>query len=224
MLIENIIAWIAASIWGFIIGWLTNNALRARRLQLPLSDILPFPVRLVVDTLVMCVLSWVLFNYFSPNPGAHPWVALLPLYFLIPPFVSLMFSDARYRILPNRVMLPTAIMLLPLVSVLALVNLDIMALIRIWVLALAAGLFLGLGTLFGLGMGDVKLGVLLSAWLGLYGWFAPLVMLLIASLLGGIFALIRLASHKIDLRGTIAFGPWMITAAYITWILYLPAI
>ena len=73
-------------------------------------------------------------------------------------------------------------------------------------------------------MGDVKLAALLSAWLGLYNWFAPLAMLLLASLLGGAFALIQVIRKKLDLDKDIAFGPWLITGAYITWVVYLPSI
>ena len=115
-------------------------------------------------------------------------------------------------------------MLLPVLSIVALIMHSPVALARIWVLGLAMGLVLALATHFGLGMGDVKLAALLSAWLGLYGWFAPLVMLLLAAFLGGVFALILIITKKLDFDQDIAFGPWLITGAFITWVVYLSSI
>lgn len=171
------------------------------------------------------IAQWALVAYFADGHEVNNiWSLLLPAYFLTPLTLVLLLLDARWHLLPNRLMFPGAIGLLLLVSILAIASGDFFALLRVWVLALGAGLVLLLASLFGLGMGDVKLGVILSAWLGLYGWFGPVIMLCLASVLGGMFALVAILSHKANLKSHIAFGPWMIASAYITWILYLPSL
>ena len=170
------------------------------------------------------VAQWLILNYFSHGSCFAHFLVTLPAYLGTAPFCALFLTDARFRLLPNRLLGLGAAMLLPVLSIVALIMHSPVALARIWVLGLAMGLVLALATHFGLGMGDVKLAALLSAWLGLYGWFAPLVMLLLAAFLGGGFALILIITKKLDFDQDIAFGPWLITGAFITWVVYLSSI
>lgn len=66
-----------------------------------------------------------------------------------------------------------------------------------------------------MGMGDVKLAALLGGALGAAGLTAWLVGLLAAFLIGGIVAVVALASRRVGLRGSIPFGPWMVAGALV---------
>lgn len=220
----HVLAWILSGIWGCTVGVATNKILRQRRIELPDLFYLPFPLCLTLATVLLNVIQWLILNYFSHGLCFPHFLVTLPVYLGTAPFCALFLTDALYRLLPNRLLGLGAAMLLPVLTIVTLIRHDTEALARIWVLGLAMGLVLALATHFGLGMGDVKLAALLSAWLGLYNWFTPLAMLLLASLLGGAFALIQVIRKKLDLDKDIAFGPWLITGAYITWVVYLPLI
>lgn len=220
----HVLAWIVSGIWGFAVGAATTKILRQRRIELPDLFYLPFSLCLTLATVLLNVVQWLILNYFSHGLCFTHFLLTLPVYLGTAPFCALFLTDARYRLLPNRLLELGAAMLLPVLTIVTLIRHDTEALARVWILALVVGLVLVFATYIGLGMGDVKLAALLSAWLGLYGWFAPLVMLLLASLLGGVFALILIISKKLDLDQDIAFGPWLITGAYITWVVYLPSV
>lgn len=220
----HVLAWIVSGVWGFAVGAATTKILRQRHIELPDLFYLPFSLCLTLVTVFLNVIQWLILNYFSHGLCFTHFLLTLPVYLGTAPFCALFLTDARYQLLPNRLLGMGAAMFMPLLSVIALIRHDSVALARVWILALAAGLVLALATHIGLGMGDVKLGALLSAWIGLYGWFAPLVMLLLASLLGGVFALILVIGKKLNLDQDIAFGPWLITGAFITWVVYLPSI
>lgn len=69
----------------------------------------------------------------------------------------------------------------------------------------------------GLGLGDVKLGGALGAWLGLDGW--PL-MLLIASMLGLAWVgLLAALGKRIALSDRVPFGPFLSIGAVAAWLL-----
>ncbi|NMX05029.1 prepilin peptidase [Mobiluncus curtisii] len=220
----HVLTWIFSGIWGFVVGALTTKILRQRHLELPDLHYLPFSLCLTFVTVLINVAQWLILEYFSNDMCCTHLLLTLPVYLSTAPFCALFLTDARYRLLPNRLLGLGAAMLLPLLSIVAIILHDPEALARVWGLSLAMGLVLAFATHFGLGMGDVKLGALLSAWLGLYDWFAPLVMRLLASFLAGAFALILIISKKLDLDNDIAFGPWLITGAFITWVVYLPSI
>lgn len=219
----HILAWLACAVCGFFATKKAQQSLASRGIYLKSFGLLSFPTRIAVYVFFICAAQWFVFNlYVHGRQVAHPWVVLAPAYFLNSVTLLLMIIDTRWKLLPNRVLYPTAGILLPLLSVLAIIRPSPMALVRIWVLALIALVVLVPLTLLGLGMGDVKLAVVLSAWLGLYGWLGPLIMLALASLMGGIFSLVIILLKRASLRSYIAFGPWLICAAYITWILYFP--
>lgn len=220
----HVMAWIVSGIWGFAVGAATTKILRQRHIELPDSFYLPFSLCLTLATVLLNVIQWLILNYFSHGLCFTHFLVTLPVYLGTAPFCALFLTDARYRLLPNRLLGLGAAMLLPVLTIVTLIRHDTEALARVWILALVVGLVFVFATYIGLGMGDVKLAALLSAWLGLYGWFAPLVMLLLASLLGGVFALILVITKKLDLEQDIAFGPWLITGAFITWVVYLPSI
>lgn len=224
-MLEYFLIWFACALLGAWSAVAARNSVTKR--NFPYSDrgLLSFPTRMALASagLVACQSALVMRLNQSGDIRLQ-WFSSLPGFFLTPMALVLMVVDARWRLLPNRVVLPMAGLLLPLLSVLAIDRVDWEALLRVWIWGLGMGALLFLASFFGLGMGDVKLGIPLAAWLGLYSWVAPVVMLFLASLLGGIFALTRILARKATLRSHLAFGPWLIAGAYLTWFMYLPVI
>lgn len=87
----------------------------------------------------------------------------------------------------------------------------------------AAYLVLALISPSGLGLGDVKLAGLIGLVLGWYGWEHVLTGTIAAFVLGGLFALVLLASSKADRRTHLPFGPWMVAGAVVG-LLWGPAV
>ena len=220
----HVLAWIVSGIWGFAVGSFTTKILRQRHIELPDMYYLPFSACLALVTVSLNVFQWFILEYFSHDLCLDHFLVTLPIYLATAPFCALLLTDARFRLLPNRLIGLASAVLIPVSSVVALVRHDFEALSRVWILGVVVGIVLLCATYAGLGMGDVKLGALLSSWIGFYGWFAPLVMLLLASFLCGVFALVQVIRKKLELDKDIAFGPWLITGGYITWIVYLPTL
>ncbi|MDD7541850.1 MAG: prepilin peptidase [Mobiluncus porci] len=220
-----VIIWIVCAVAGYWSGSLLLQSAAQRHLDFTDRCLMRFPLRIALYSVLFAIGQWLIVMYLTK--GTEPpiiWSVLLPAYLLTPVTLVLMASDARWHLLPNRILYPTAALIFPLVSVLAIHDSNWVALLRVWVLGLGVGILLLIASFFGLGMGDVKLGAILAAWLGLYGWFAPFIMLFLASVLAGVYALVAIASRKANLRSHLAFGPWLICAAYLTWIAYLPAL
>jgi leader peptidase (prepilin peptidase) / N-methyltransferase len=128
---------------------------------------------------------------------------------------ALAVIDARTHRLPNALVLPSYPVLALLLGAASLLTPDGGALVR----ALACGLAL-YGAYFvlglvpsGLGFGDVKLAGLLGAYLGWHGWAEVAVGTFAAFVLGGVFAVILLATRRADRRTAIPFGPFMLAGA-----------
>ncbi len=66
-----------------------------------------------------------------------------------------------------------------------------------------------------MGMGDVKLALLIGLVLGWFGLSAWLIGLLAAFVIGGVIAVIGLATRRVSLRGSIPFGPSMLAGALV---------
>ncbi|WP_405870210.1 MULTISPECIES: prepilin peptidase [unclassified Streptomyces] len=148
--------------------------------------------------------------------GIRPELAVWLL--LAPVGVLLAVVDFRVQRLPDVLTLPLAGAALALLGVVALLPEHA----GDWPTALYAALALG-GAFFllflinpgGMGFGDVKLALGLGAVLGWYGW--PTVMLgtfaafLLGALYGGTLVVVRRAGRKT----AIAFGPFLITGAFL---------
>lgn len=64
------------------------------------------------------------------------------------------------------------------------------------------------------GMGDAKLGALLGAGLGLFGWNALMLGVSLGFVFGGIAALLKLiAARGKNLRASFAYGPYLVAGA-----------
>lgn len=126
--------------------------------------------------------------------------------------------DLREKRIPNRMLLVASPIVVALLGAGLLVRGEPQRLLA--ALGGAAALFalflvIALAVPAAMGMGDVKLAALLGAALGAAGWMAWLAGLLAAFLIGGIVAIVALASRRVGLRGSIPFGPWMVAGALV---------
>lgn len=222
-LLAHILIWVACALIASWCAVLARKSVVSRNIEYTDRALLSFPMRMALTSgLISVCQSLIVLRLGQHTDSESLWFAALPGMFLTPVTLVLMVVDTRWKLLPNRILFPVAILLLPLLSALAIDRGNWEALLRVWASALGAGILLFAASFFGLGMGDVKLGALLAAWLGLYSWLAPVIMLFLASLLGGAYALLTILLGKANLRSHIAFGPWLIAGAYLTWFLYLP--
>lgn len=124
--------------------------------------------------------------------------------------------DLQHRLLPNRVLAPSAGIGALLLTVAAAGGQDWAALLRAGLGAavlFVVFLVLALISPGGLGMGDVKLAGLVGLYLGWLGWSAVVVGAVAGFVVQALLALILLASRRIGLRGELPFGPAMLLGA-----------
>ncbi|MGW6004989.1 prepilin peptidase [Oerskovia enterophila] len=145
----------------------------------------------------------------------HPPASLPATGFLTAVGSALAVVDVRTHRLPNALVLPSYPVLALLLGGASLLGPDDGAPVR----ALAGGLVL-YGAYFllalapsGLGFGDVKLAGLLGAYLGWFGWSELVVGASAAFLLGGLAAVVLLATRRAGRRTLIPFGPFMLTGS-----------
>lgn len=132
--------------------------------------------------------------------------------------VSLALIDLDTSTLPNRIVIPSLIAFVFLLSASALLDGDLESLLR--AIMGGAGLFafyllLAVVSRGGMGMGDVKLAALLGFATGWVGWSALVVGTFAAFVLGALFALGLLIARRADRKSGVPFGPWMIGGAWI---------
>ncbi len=130
--------------------------------------------------------------------------------------VPLTVIDVREHRLPNAIVLPLYPVALAAAGAVALFLGDAAVLLR----AVACGL--ALFAVFallrsvggGMGGGDVKLAGVLGIFLGILGWAPAIAGAALAFVLGGVWSLFLLMSRRVDRTTRIAFGPFMIAAAW----------
>ena len=123
---------------------------------------------------------------------------------LLPALVAITVIDLQLQIIPDRITLPGIVT--GLVANVAAQRVSIVdALIGT---ALGGGLFLLIILVSGGGMGggDMKLAAMLGAFLG---WKVALVGLFVGVLLGGVFAIVLLASGARGRKDAVPFGPFL---------------
>lgn len=144
------------------------------------------------------------------------WIAVL-----VAPFLGVMVAcatiDLHYRIIPNRIALPSLAMFAAGVTALAIAGQPLSPPTAILgLLAYGGGLFtVTLISPSGMGMGDVKLAALVGLVLGALGWVYVGVAAMIAVLSGGIGAvavLMRGGTRK----DAIPFGPYLAGGAAVS--------
>jgi len=132
--------------------------------------------------------------------------------------VALAVIDLEHHRLPNAIVLPSYAVGGALLAASSILVGDWAALVR------AA---IGLASLFafyliaalsypgGMGFGDVKLAGVLGLYLAWLGWGEFAVGAFAAFLLGGLFAVVLLATRRVQRTGGIPFGPWMLAGAWV---------
>jgi leader peptidase (prepilin peptidase)/N-methyltransferase len=132
--------------------------------------------------------------------------------------IALAAIDLDLRILPNRIVLPSLIVVALLLVLASAINGDW------WALARAAlgslGLFLaffGLVLIYpkGMGFGDVKLAALVGLVLGYLSWQALIVGAFLGFLLGAIVGVAVISVGRGSRKSALAFGPFMIAGAFV---------
>ena len=130
---------------------------------------------------------------------------------------ALLFYDARFRKLPNKLMFPLIFVMLAF----ALFGFDFA---NFWSSLLSV--VLALGPVFGIylilflindnwvGLGDVRFGIVVA--LAVADWRLALFVLFLANVSGSIFALPSLFAKKVTVNSQIAFGPFLIFATILT--------
>ncbi len=136
--------------------------------------------------------------------------ALLPALVLISALIALAVIDLEHRLLPNAIVGPAA---------LAGLALSILADPADWwtyplsAVAVAVALFgLALARPGGMGMGDVKMGGMLGAFLGPYAALAVFLGALFGAVTGGLL----MASGKVGRRSALPFGSFMALGALLS--------
>jgi leader peptidase (prepilin peptidase)/N-methyltransferase len=125
--------------------------------------------------------------------------------------------DLATRRLPNRIVLP---------ALAASVAVLLAAALADGVLARWLGAVIGSAALFvlylvlsfavpgGMGMGDVKLAALIGLFAGYLGVTVWLLAAVSGFLLGGLVATAGILTRRLELRGAIPFGPWMLAGLW----------
>ena len=163
------------------------------------------------------VLSYILW------PGgvhsAGDWVSLISWLVVSIGLMALLVYDVRWMILPNRIVYPTLVVaVVGRLTYLIGFESDKARSLGAWALgvAIASGLFwliyeLSRGKL--IGFGDVRLGLITGTVLARPA--ESFLMILLASVLGVIFALPGLVTRKKTLASRLPFGPFLIIATFI---------
>ncbi|TDE92484.1 prepilin peptidase [Occultella glacieicola] len=149
---------------------------------------------------------------------ADGWAELVALAVAALACSLLVVVDVATHRLPDVIVVPASAVVLLALVVAAATTGTWADLLRALAGAAAVGvglLLLCLASPTGLGLGDVKLGALLGLVLGWTGWAAVAAGVLAAFVLGGLFAVILLATTKADRRTAVAFGPWLIAGAVV---------
>lgn len=152
--------------------------------------------------------------------GHEQW-SLLPAYLYLGAIgAALTLIDLDVHRLPDLIVLPSY----PIAFVLLLVPTVVTGQWGSLIRGVLAGLALFVGYLVlalvspgggGLGFGDVKLAGVLGLLLGWVGWGPAIVSVLAAFVIGGLIALILLATRRASRSSSIAFGPSMILGAWV---------
>lgn len=144
-------------------------------------------------------------------PGHTAWdlVAYLPALWVLVPLSAI---DLEHKILPDRIVLPSAAVLVALLGLAAALGPGLDA----WLRALAAGaassaFFIVLVLIYpaGMGMGDAKLAIILGMALGYLEWPRVFLGFLAAFALGSIAGIGLMAVRRAGRKTQLPFGPFL---------------
>jgi leader peptidase (prepilin peptidase)/N-methyltransferase len=143
----------------------------------------------------------------------------LPAYlYLVSIGVALAMIDLDVHRLPNKIVLPSYVVVPVLLTVASLGNDDWNALLRAGIggaVLYAVYVLLRLAYPRGMGFGDVKLAGILGMYLAWLSWGQLAVGAFLGFLLGGVVGGALMAANRATRKSKIPFGPFMIVGAYI---------
>jgi leader peptidase (prepilin peptidase)/N-methyltransferase len=204
-----------------ILSWLFLQGM-CRDCSEPISR--RYPLVELATALSFAGVSWWTVTHFSPvgapsGPSMTAFVlTLIAFLYLTSVSIALAVIDLDTHRLPNKIVLPCYAVGTVFLGAAALLSGEhervlgaSIGLAALWLAYfLMAVLYPG-----GMGFGDVKLAGVLGLVLGWLGWGPLIVGSFSAFLLGGVFALVLLASRRATRKGGIPFGPWMLVGAWL---------
>lgn len=138
--------------------------------------------------------------------------------------------DAVCHRLPNRILGPAA--LWTGAATLALLTFNVATgllladaawiALRAALCAVCAGVIVGAMVLIpgsGMGLGDAKLCAVLGMWLGYFGAGEAAMAIILGFFIGGVIAIVLMISRLAGRKTLIAFGPYLATGGWLTWML-----
>ena len=137
--------------------------------------------------------------------------------------IALFVYDLQWHLLPNKLVFP---LIGASFTLSAILNLGVNQLtVGQWLIEVALGLIPITGV-YGvmyvlskgkwIGLGDVKLGIAIGC---LIPWWGGIVVLFLSNLLGSLVAIPKLIDHKVKGSTQIPFGPYLITATFVVFLL-----
>ena len=146
------------------------------------------------------------------------WLIFMLPHSIVAVSIALALIDLDTKTLPNRIVVPSMVVMAVLLAVASVGTGDWFALL--WAIVAGAALFVFYLLLViiypsGMGFGDVKLAAVVGLALGYLGWGTVIVGAFAAFLLGGVFSIVLLAIGKATRKTGIPFGPWMLLGAWV---------
>lgn len=200
---------IAAAVAGAAVGWGTRRWLQRGSWRLAHEAERALP-RLPWEPVAVGLL-WPLFAH---RLAAVDQLAAWPAVAVVVAVAAALASiDLTVHRLPDLLTLGSLPVVLSLLVIASVLEGDWQGWVTLaWAVGVGAPAVLLLG-LAGLGLGDVKLGVLLLATLGWFGTGVALLGLLLGFVLGGVWAVVLVASRRATRTTQFAYGPWMVLGA-----------
>lgn len=200
---------------------------RLQTLGYRLDEELGRPRRLpgLLVTVVMGPLWALLAGWFAPAAG---WALLPALLTFATVAVALVWVDVDVHRLPEGLTLPTVPILVAQLALAAWAGEDWGLFVRALLGAVGLGaLSLVLALIAaalrsGFGLGDVVLCAIVGLVTGAVGWWAPLVALYAAFLLGGAYAVVHIVIRRGSRRDAVPFGPFLVLGALLALFVDLP--
>jgi leader peptidase (prepilin peptidase) / N-methyltransferase len=191
-----------------VLGWLV---LRGRCFDCSAPISARYPVIELLTGLLFAAMTWRILDL--------DLAAALPAFLYFTAIgIALTMIDIDHKRLPDKIVLPSWIVIAVLLTVASAVSGDWDALARAGIGAAALfGLYFLLAFIYpaGMGFGDVKLALILGGVLGYLSWRAFAVGAFGGFLLGSVGGIVVLASGRGNRKTAIPFGPYMIAATVV---------
>ncbi len=156
---------------------------------------------------------------FALTAAVIGWSWVLPAYWwFVGVTVALTLTDLDHKLIPNRILFPSAAVGAALLGIGALLDSELPAFGRGLLGGAAyftALLLVALVARGGFGFGDVKLAAFLGLYAAYLSWGRLLVALFLPFAIGGVTSLVLLVTRIKGRKDAIPFGPYMVLGAYL---------